>query len=272
MSNILKLIELESKEINHLFEKASIEGSGTPQEISDRRESALSNFLKKFFPFPYRIGKGNIRDSYGENSASIDCIVLNPHHPYTTSNELNYSIILADAVDFAIELKPDLSSEKEIVRSLKQIETVKKLRRVNTSLPNWGQIGEERSFEKQELGRTIPGIIFANKTYVDKENLYKKIVEYYESNSVPHNLQFDLIVINNDCVIFNRRPNSYYEPPQNYGSGLYISHSKELTLAIFLLLLNRLPQSHMTINKPILNHYLKREEIFSGVPLTLYTR
>ena len=89
MNNLIKLLNSESDEINHLFEKAQIEGEGTPQEVSDRRENALTNFLKKFFPFPYRIAKGNIRDSFGKHSMSIDCIVLNPNHPYTTSDEIN---------------------------------------------------------------------------------------------------------------------------------------------------------------------------------------
>jgi len=86
----------------------------------------LADFIKKYFPFPFRLAKGQIIDSFGKESASIDCILLNPNHPYTTnSNEKHFSAILSDGVDVAIELKPDLNSEKEIHRSLKQIKSVK---------------------------------------------------------------------------------------------------------------------------------------------------
>ena len=65
MNNLIKLLKIEGTEINHFFEKASFEGEGTPQEVSDRGKGTLTSFLKKYFPFPYRIAKGNIRDSYG---------------------------------------------------------------------------------------------------------------------------------------------------------------------------------------------------------------
>ncbi|MFM2291775.1 MAG: hypothetical protein RIS29_1588 [Bacteroidota bacterium] len=81
---LLKLLEFESKEIQLSFEKASIEGEGTPQEVADRREIALVKaFVEKYFPFPFRITKGNIIDSNDNRSNSIDCIILNPSHPYT---------------------------------------------------------------------------------------------------------------------------------------------------------------------------------------------
>lgn len=83
MNKLIELLSIEAKEISDAFKKASLEGAGTPQEISDRRESAFKSFLEKYFPYPYRVVKGNICDSYGNTSQSIDCIVLNPCHPYT---------------------------------------------------------------------------------------------------------------------------------------------------------------------------------------------
>ena len=63
MSKLLEILKIESQEIATSFAKASIEGEGTPQEVSDRREDIIHNFLEKFFPFPFRIVKGNIIDS-----------------------------------------------------------------------------------------------------------------------------------------------------------------------------------------------------------------
>ena len=103
MNKLLELLKIESTEITASFQKASLEGEGTPQEVADRREETVKSFFEKYFPFPYRIVKGNIIDTYGARSNSIDCIVLNPSHPYTIDPSNNKaSIIFADGVDYAI--------------------------------------------------------------------------------------------------------------------------------------------------------------------------
>lgn len=59
----IKLLELEYEELKLGLAKASVEGKGTPQEIADRREELFHSFFEKYFPFPYKITKGNIIDS-----------------------------------------------------------------------------------------------------------------------------------------------------------------------------------------------------------------
>lgn len=49
----IKLLELEYEELKLGLSKASIEGKGTPQEISDRREELFHSLFEKYFPFPY---------------------------------------------------------------------------------------------------------------------------------------------------------------------------------------------------------------------------
>ena len=254
-SNLERLLKSEAREINHLFEKASIEGEGTPQEVSDRRESALTSFLKKFFPFPYRLAKGNIRDSYGNRSMSIDSILLNPNHPFTTTNDIQYSIILADGVDFAVELKPHLNSDYEIERSLKQIKSVKELRRIKTSVWELG-FGDEYSEPYKETCKTIPAIIFSILTYKKEKLLLEKIVTFYEKEKIKRINQFDFIVVNNEFIIFNSRIDSYVHF-EKMDEGIYIYDYKELTLAAFLLQLNKLPQSEMRFSSTVLEHYIK---------------
>ena len=160
MSKLVELLQIEAQEITISFAKASVEGEGTPQEVSDRREETIHRFLKKFFPFPFRIVKGNITDSFGNQSNSIDCIVINPSHPHTLDGENGKaSIIFADGVDYAIEVKPDLSNNNEIERGLKQVQSVKKLIRVRQGLV--------RSSEGKESAKRIPTFIFADKTYAN---------------------------------------------------------------------------------------------------------
>lgn len=244
MNKLLELLKIEAKEISTSFDKASIEGAGTPQEVSDRREMVFKNFLAKYFPFPYKIVKGNIIDTYGSRSNSIDCIVINPSHPYTVdSNNLNASIIFADGVDYAIEIKPDLSSKIEIQRGLAQIQSIKKLKRVRTRMFNEGNC------EK------IPAIIFAEKTYVESTLLLDHIVDYYVKNKVPQNEQFDMIVINNRFILFNVGGDSYIRL-KDY-KGIVIAENNENTMALFLLYLNSLPRAEALVSESIIKLYLK---------------
>lgn len=258
MSTLDDLLKFEGKEINHLFEKASVEGSGTPQEVSDRRENALTVFLKKYFPFPYRLAKGNIRDSFGQSSMSIDCILLNPNHPYTTNNDSQYSIILADGVDVAIELKPKLTSVIEIERALKQIKSVKELTRVKSGLIN---LGKKYSKEYEQTCKKIPSIIFSNETYSNYKILIEKIVNFYEKEKIKREHQFDMIVINEKIIILNCKKDSYHNPKEleHLGEGFYTFEYGLNTISAFLLLLNKYPQSEIRISSTVIEHYIKLE-------------
>ncbi|TJY59978.1 hypothetical protein E4T66_12410 [Sinimarinibacterium sp. CAU 1509] len=250
MNDVFKLLELESREIAHFFEKASLEGKGTPQEVSDRREIAVTKFLRKFFPFPYQVAKGNVVDSFGARSASIDCLLLNPSHPHTIGDDSKYSMIFADGVDAAIEVKPHLNSDVEISRGLKQIQSLKKLKRVRT-----GVIDASISAEEREAFKRIPSFIFAVDTYKDIRLLVEKIVTHYEQNKVPSHEQFDFIVVDRQIVLFNSRKNSYFQV--NSGTeGICFVETEANTLAVFLYWLNRLPQSQLRMSSSVLEHYI----------------
>lgn len=251
MKNLLDLLIKEAEILDLELKKASIEGEGTPQEVSDRRESYIHQVIAQYFPFPYRIAKGNIRDSYGNDSMSIDCLILNPCHPYTVSRDNKFSIIFADGVDSAIEIKPILKGE-ELKRGLEQLISVKKLRRCTT------QLLENRINDvDREYNKTIPSIIFSTSTYQDVRLLLSKIIEFYESNNTPQIEQFDVIVISNHCVIVNCKKHG--AKLFNF-EGVVVFESKEKSLALFILILNKFPGAIPRVSESILNYYLKLEE------------
>lgn len=248
MNKLIELLRAETKEIAASFEKASIEGEGTPQEVADRREGVINRFLEKYFPFPFRIVKGNIIDSHGSRSNSIDCIVLSPSHPYTV-DPVNgkASVILADGVDFAIEVKPNLAQKTELERGLEQIRSVKRLRRVRTGLAS--------KPEEIERARQIPGFIFSETTYANAKTLISNIVDYYVANAVPKAEQFDLIVVNNRLIAINSSEKSKFHRKDFEGIAIY--ETGEDTLAYFLFLMNLLPRSEPDMDKNILKIYLQ---------------
>ncbi len=261
MNKLIELLRVETKEISLLFEKASIEGEGTPQEVSDRREAAVHKFIGKYFPFPYRIVKGNIVDSFGGKSDSIDCIVINPSHPFTVDIESgNASIIFADGVDYAIEVKPDLSNEKEIMRGIKQVQSVKKLMR--------RRVGLSRTEEAKERAKRIPTFIFSNKTYVEIRNLVSKVVDYYVDNNIPKQEQFDMIVLNNRSIILNLGKNAKLQ--NGDFEGIKIAETGEDTLAIFLLFMNLIPKSEPEISENIIQIYIKHSSILGNYKMYYY--
>jgi hypothetical protein len=71
MDDLYSLLREEALQLSSEFRKASIQGRGTSQEVADFRENAVQAFLGRYFPFPHRIAKGKVRDSFGNVSASI---------------------------------------------------------------------------------------------------------------------------------------------------------------------------------------------------------
>lgn len=256
MNKLIELLRVETKEIAASFEKARLEGEGTPQEVADRREEVLNRFLEKYFPFPFRIVKGNIIDSQGNRSNSIDCIVLSPSHPYTVdSTNRKASVILADGVDYAIEVKPDFAQKAEIERGLEQIRSVKRLRRVRTGLA--------RKTEEVERAKQIPAFIFSDATYVNAKTLVSNVVDYYVANAVPKSEQVDMIVVNNRLIAINIADKAKFH--REGFEGIVVYETGEDTLATFLFFMNLLPRSEPDIDKNILKIYLQDTPGYSTI-------
>lgn len=257
--DLRQLLCMESQEIRTAFAKASIEGENTPQEVADRREEVLSMYLRKYFPFPYRIVKGNAIDSEGRRSNSIDCLVLSPSHPFTVDPRNNRaSIIFADGVDYAIEIKSILNSEAEIVRALKQIQSIKQLVRKRTGYYSNGI----RNKEAVKNAHRIPGIIFSNETFKNPERLLTYLVDYYVKEKVPPIEQFDLLVVNNRMLVFNYKPYSYISNGMYRGLA-YKDYGYD-TFMMFLLYMNMMPRTEMEMNTNILRIYLDNIQDIPG--------
>lgn len=197
--------------------------------------------------------KLNVIDSYGRRSNSLDCLVLNPSHPYTVDvRSERASIIMADGVDYAIEIKTNLNTKKEIYRVLEQIQSVKKLRRVRN-----GIIFKDRlNGAQQDCANTIPAFIFAENTYKKIETLLDKIADYYIQNNVPYIEQFDLLLINNRGLVYNYRPNMYIS--WNHERAFAFYEGGEKCLAAFLLEMNKIPQSAPRVSDNIIGIYLEK--------------
>ncbi len=245
MSKLANILRTESDELRLFFEKASIEGEGTSQEVSDRREPYVKAFLEKYFPAPSIVAKGIIVDSSGAKSHSIDCNILSPSHPRLLDTNGHCSVILADGVDASIEVKGDLSNKSELTTGLKQGSSVKRLRRKRVGV---------LAMDVKSLHYQIPFVLFGQKCHADERRQIEIIVEHYENARVPRTEQFDAIVVNEEKLILNNAANSVVDDgPQQ---GLIIAETKAETLAAFLYLLIRWPKSEMQMNNSVLEPYI----------------
>lgn len=263
MKEFLQILKHEAKEIEIKFERSSIEGKGTSQEVSDFREHAVQSFLEKYFPFPYRIAKGGIYDNTGLRSDSIDCIILNPVHPYTVNTHGKHSLILADGVDIAIEVKPDIAVNKELVRGLIQGVSVKKLRRVKSALLN--SLGKPHSDEIIEMSKQVPYFIFSMNAKKEISKTIEEIKKYYAEQNTPIENQIDGIVIQNRGIIMNYKHKDLIpwgiKSDEVLISGWIFEKWGEDTLAGFLSQINMTFPSVPYMSSPVIGHYLNSFQI-----------
>lgn len=250
-NKILELLKIDGSEMMTAFQKASIQGKGTPQEVADFRENYFNKFISNYFPFPHRVTKGIINDSFGNQSDSIDTILIGPNHPHTIDNTGKFSLVLAEGVDAAIEVKPDISAKTELIRGLKQIESVKKLRRAESPT----LLVSNHPEHIREYAKTIPSFIFSIKANSDPINTAKNVVQYYTENSISIENQVDFVIINNVGIIAN------YKYPElsrhkDKTTGIFYEGWREHTLAAFLLKINESFSGQIRQFMPVLNYYM----------------
>jgi uncharacterized protein DUF6602 len=261
MEDLKQIIRADARDLENQFNSASIQGRGTPQEISDFRENALQEFLANYFPYPYRIAKGNIIDHTNRRSASIDCIVVNPEHPYTIDRRKKFKVILADGVDAAIEFKPDISQIGELERGLVQGLSVKALRRANSPL----LLKDRRPQKVVERSLRVPFFIFARKAKKNIRDTAAEVLAFYERQGTERLDQADAIIVNGVGIIANFPiEGSLYwsvEDEDSNGIGWFIENWGEDTLAGLLFKINNSFASRATVQEPILTRYLRTMKI-----------
>jgi hypothetical protein len=274
MEDLLAHIRADAKDLRHKFQEASGQGRGTSQEISDFRENALQSFLQNYFPFPYRIAKGGILDSRGNKSDSIDCILVNPFHPYTIDTRDKFKIILADGVDAAIEVKPDISRKAELIRGLKQGPTVKALRRTRTPLLKISNPSEEMV----EYSLRTPYVIFTTKAKRNILETAEEVTDFYSNEGISPLDQADAIVVEGVGIIANYPVKGLFTWQRKDTSetaskiferetGWFFEEWGADALAGFLLKLNSAFPARGTLHAPLISEYLRPTQITDIVPL-----
>ncbi|WP_342543317.1 DUF6602 domain-containing protein [Paenisporosarcina sp. FSL H8-0542] len=258
MNIVNEYLLYESNDLKEKFEKASKLGKGTSQEIADFREIHFQALIKKFFPTPYRTTKGKIIDSFNKTSASLDCLVLNPMHPHTEVLA-KFELIFAEGVDVAIEVKPNIQDTSELVRGLKQIISVKKLKRSSSALSN-----KDVSDCMKDWASTIPTFLYTMKAKSDINKTIYEIHDYYVKNNTPLKEQFDFIVIHDKGILSNYKCpelNTISNKTVKNRTGWIFEPWEEYTLAKFIAYLNVFNFGQLKTSPFVLLPYLTDIEV-----------
>jgi len=274
MEDLLAHVRDDATALRHKFQRARRQGRGTPQEIADFRENALQALLQNYFPFPYRIAKGGILDSKGNKSGSIDCILVNPYHPYTIDLREKFTIILTDGVDAAIEVKPDISRKDELERGLDQGLTVKALRRARSTLLKISKPSEEMV----EYSLRTPYYIFAMKAKGNILETAEEVTDFYSNAGVSPLDQADAIVVEGVGIIANYPVKGLLTWEQKdtsekagrmfeHDTGWFFEEWGDDALAGLLLKLSRAIPARATLDGPVISEYLRSTRITNLVPL-----
>ena len=257
MNQLLDILKSEGRTINEEFNLASKQGEGTPQEVADFRENVVQSFIARFYPQSFVVSKGKITDLDGGQSASIDCLLLNPAHPHLVDSKGKFRLIFADGCDAAIEVKPDLARDDELQRGLKQCITVKNVRRSKTAI----LISKNKPNHIIEHSLHVPFFLFANRAF-DPTVLYSKIAEYYRTNSTPLEQQIDGVCVSDVGILKNvkhKELNVYgSQYPIGQNIGWYIEKWKAATPLGFLLTLEYAYASFPGIAESIMQRVLTR--------------
>ncbi len=264
MEKLTDLLIREGKQLQEDFDKASSIGEGTPQEISEFRENSFRNFISRFYPLPYRVTKGKIYDSFNNGpSLSVDCLVVNPAHPNLIDTSGKFQLLLADGIDFAVELKPDLISKKELIRGLEQGISVKKLRRARSSilLPHKPGITDI----VMEISKQIPYYIFTTRVKKYVRDTVNEIVQYYSQNCINIIDQVDAIIINRQGIIKNVKVSELFlytwDIPKELKTGWFFEKWEDSTLVGMLLSMEYSYRSIATIQESIIKRYVKKVNV-----------
>lgn len=253
MEDLLALLREDALALEGRFRKASIEGRGTPQEIADFRENAVQEFVARFFPFPHKVTKGKIRDSFGLVSDSIDCVICNPNHPYTVDSRGKFTLLLAEGVDAAVEVKPDLGTTSELHRGLEQGLSVKALKRA-TSPTNM------RMPWVVERAHRIPFAIFAMRCKANPIETGQEIARFYKEKATPPLQQADFVVVNGVGLFMNCVDASLYvwenEASVSDKTGWFFEEWRDNSLAGFLWRLHGVAHASIKMQDDVLPRYL----------------
>ena len=187
-------------------------------------------------------------------------MVLNPAHPHLVDADGKFSLILADAVDFVVEVKGRLD-RAELSRLLKQCQSVRRVVRSQTAIALPGNHPE-----LVEPSRRIPFFAYIHEMSMTPEELAEGIRQWADEFRVPPLERPEMIVVRDQGVyhdlsspagIMSRRAAQRGPEYWNLLEGHQLwSDTEDLALGFGILMMNEvLPAVPVIGRPPVLLNY-----------------
>lgn len=226
----------------------------------DAKEYTVQDFISSYLTNEYRIQKGCIYNKTS-HSNNIDCVILAPNHPKLTTPKR--SVILAEGVYAAVEIKPDIYDKNEFSRGLEQIKSIKALER-KTYVPELTNLfGTEPT---PEFAKKIPCILFSNKSLKPQDTVDFLKAKLATGELTIYDLPDMILTLDNGLFVFSpdikRIPfGNWFLSNTNGFTETTLLHfcetTKAQTLTLFLLHLLNLPSPILQTSDFILNEYIQ---------------
>lgn len=226
----------------------------------DAKEYSVQDFIGSYLTKEYRIQKGCIYNKTS-HSNNIDCVILAPNHPVLTTPKR--TVILAEGVYAAVEIKPDIYDKKEFSRGLEQVKSIKALER-KTYLPELSNLlGTEPT---PDFAKKIPCILFSNKSLKPQDTVDFLKDKLAIGELSIYDLPDMILTLDNGLYVFSpdikRTPfgNWFLNNTQGFTETTllhFCETTKAQSLTLFLLHLLNLPSPILQTSDFILNEYIR---------------
>lgn len=172
---LIDALRTANSEIESQFSKSSLlTHSG---EIGQIREEIISNILRPFLPECFGLGTGQVFDLHNNMSKQIDVVIYDAIYSNVLLRNHTANLFPCESIYGEIEIKSNLSSS-ELIKSLDNIKSIKKLYREDSTMLDITPISELKigaglTASKTKLNDYI-GIIFGFDG-LDKQTLLEKL-------------------------------------------------------------------------------------------------
>lgn len=190
----------------------------------DATENDWISFFRSYLPTRYKVDKGIVIDSDGNQSQQIDIIIYDNHYSYFVFHQDDTLLVPAESVYAVFEVKQNLNKE-HIQYAGNKAKSVRELHRTSAPIKHAGG-----QYPPKELHEIISGLLTT--TCDLKEPIQAKVVEYLNERN--RNERLDLVCSINNCTfsVNNNVFLSEYDSEANY-EILFCESDKSL---IYLLL------------------------------------
>lgn len=198
-----------------------------PGTKGDATENDWISFFRRYLPTRYKIDKGIVIDSDGNQSHQIDIIIYDNQYSYFVFRRDDTLLVPAESVYAVFEVKQNLNKE-HIQYAGNKAKSVRELHRTSAQIKHAGG-----KYPPKELHEIVSGLLTTSCDW--KEPIQAKVVEYL--NKMKYTERLDLICsINNSTFSVNNNVFlSEYNSEVNYDI-MFCESNKSLVYLLLSLL------------------------------------